>query len=304
MYLKHYGILGMRWGIRRFQDKSGRLTRAGQKRYSDKNSKKRFQFTESQKRAIKIGLAVAGTGLAAYGLYRLSQNGRFDSIINKGKAFAAENSKDIIGSAVPKYDPVTGFKLKDKPTQNTIEHLKEDIRKINPKFYDRANDLVGRYRNNCVACAIGFDMRERGFDTEANPSPIKKDGTVGGFDILHSFQKYYKTDRTLDYLISDPKDDRDALEKVSKELLRHGEGSRGILFGQYKPSLRPKGGGHCIAWKVMNGQLYFIESQNGTVYDDPYTYVFSRFRRDMINFARTDDLEINPEGMKNLVRNK
>ena len=109
--LKHYGILGMRWGIRRFQDKSGRLTRAGQKRYSDKNSKKRFQFTESQKRAIKIGLAVAGTGLAAYGLYRLSQNGRFDSIINKGKAFAAENSKDIIGSAVPKYDRAKDFEL-------------------------------------------------------------------------------------------------------------------------------------------------------------------------------------------------
>ena len=39
MYLKHYGILGMRWGIRRFQDKSGRLTRAGQKRYGNDNDK-------------------------------------------------------------------------------------------------------------------------------------------------------------------------------------------------------------------------------------------------------------------------
>ena len=37
--LKHYGILGMRWGIRRFQDKSGRLTRAGQKRYGNDNDK-------------------------------------------------------------------------------------------------------------------------------------------------------------------------------------------------------------------------------------------------------------------------
>ena len=34
-YLQHYGILGMRWGIRRFQDKSGRLTAAGKKRYDE-----------------------------------------------------------------------------------------------------------------------------------------------------------------------------------------------------------------------------------------------------------------------------
>jgi hypothetical protein len=31
--LKHYGILGMRWGVRRYQDEDGSLTSAGKKRY-------------------------------------------------------------------------------------------------------------------------------------------------------------------------------------------------------------------------------------------------------------------------------
>lgn len=31
--LKHYGVLGMKWGIRRYQNKDGSLTSAGQKRY-------------------------------------------------------------------------------------------------------------------------------------------------------------------------------------------------------------------------------------------------------------------------------
>lgn len=31
----HFGILGMRWGVRRFQNKDGSLTKAGKKRYGD-----------------------------------------------------------------------------------------------------------------------------------------------------------------------------------------------------------------------------------------------------------------------------
>ena len=33
--LKHWGIKGMKWGIRRFQNKDGSLTAAGRKRYND-----------------------------------------------------------------------------------------------------------------------------------------------------------------------------------------------------------------------------------------------------------------------------
>ena len=61
--LKHWGVKGMKWGIRRYQNKDGSLTRAGKKRQAAnlekarqaKSDKKKYEDAKNE--AVKSGSA-------------------------------------------------------------------------------------------------------------------------------------------------------------------------------------------------------------------------------------------------------
>ena len=84
--LYHWGVKGMKWGVRRFQKKDGSLTSAGKKRYSDGEGS-----TRAEKKAAKAAAKEAKKNSPEAIAKKLQRQ----ETIEKGKEFLRQNGKTI-----------------------------------------------------------------------------------------------------------------------------------------------------------------------------------------------------------------
>lgn len=164
--LAHFGIKGMHWGIRRFENKNGTLTPAGRKRYDtdEDGDYKKVSKTQSSKssdsgnepkkglsnkqKAIIAGAAIAGTALAAYGGYKLHQlNTKATEGISKEL-----NKKALANYRASSKLQVEGFNNHDqgfKIARESGADAGNKLMDLGKNYFDQASlhkDLADQYR--------------------------------------------------------------------------------------------------------------------------------------------------------------
>ena len=132
------------------------------------------------------------------------------------------------------------------------------------------------YKNNCISCALAYDLRRRGYDVEAAPI----DTTSATHGSLPVQLDLYKGENLETFEV--PKDPDVAAKQFFNRILIYGDGSRGLLRIRWK-----NGDGHAAIWEISGDTVVIRDPQNNTMVD--LSDYMSRAKT--FYYFRTDNLE-------------
>ena len=161
--------------------------------------------------------------------------------------------------------------------------LDADMAACNPKY-----SKGGVYKNNCISCALAYDLRRRGYDVEA--APIDTTSAINGS--LPVQLGFYKGEKLETFDV--PSDNNVAMKQFSDRILKYGDGSRGLLRIRWK-----NGDGHAAIWEVSGDTVVIRDPQNNTIVN-LLDYVR---RAKTFYYFRTDNLELTKKAGR-LVKNR
>lgn len=301
-YLMHHGIKGMKWGVRRYQNKDGSLTAVGRMRYGSKGAsdapgdENTHDHTKSDKSPLVMWAVRTGTHALMMNPILLAEDTGYLSAAIIATVREKCNEKRMSELEV---DDKTGF---HKKAEEFTE--KQDMAKVNPGYFN----FDGNTKNNCMLCTLTYEMRRRGYDVAANKASYgysEKDNerwfkgakvisakehskiTVDRNDPQWKEQKH-KHERELTNAKFGL--NKELADQTMAALSKEPVGSRGNLMVTWGA-----GGGHSMVYEVTGSGVVVRDCQTNRIYTKP-----EKILKQCVSssYCRLDNLDFNPEKIK------
>ena len=117
--LRHHGIKGQKWGVRRFQNSDGSLTAAGRKRYGDGESSYDYGKDSGGRKVVRVS--------------KESSTDNYENAIKKTKAAgdAVENIRKFNNDAKRMKDPAMEKRIRKSTEAMTDKELQQRVNRLN-----------------------------------------------------------------------------------------------------------------------------------------------------------------------------
>lgn len=248
-YLQHYGVLGMKWGVRHERKSDG----------SVKKTKKRVNYV-TKKSYANDTIATVGRTLKAKAIYGgIGVAGLATNLPLTTVAFGI----GLTGLAVRAAKNVINYKSGKDTTHHVLNKIRDStckpaklssIRKLSES--ESLEDSVAsvnkwsRFKtgsqNNCVNSSIAIDMRRRGYDVSARYNN-------DGIQVSLLIDKIYKG-ASLTKVTTTGKTAQARKNQFFSELEKQGDGARGIAMVNGDVN-------HAMYYENVNGETRIYDGQ-------------------------------------------